>query len=316
MSSVTSNKNLRSPILVTGAHRTGTTWVGKMLAASGEAAYISEPLNIWHRPGVMRVPIQYWYKYICERNENEFLDALHDTIHFRYLLLAEIGSLRSKKDVLRMGRDINIFLYGNLLRKRALLKDPFAVFSAIWFAEKFGCQVVITVRHPAAFASSLKRLNWPFDFKHLLSQPLLMQDWLEPFRSKMETLAERPDDILGQASLLWCIIYRVIMQYRLERPDFQIVRHEDLSLDPVKGYQTLYSNLGLRFIPRVEQAILKSSSSDNPKELSKHSTYSVRLDSQANLINWKKRLEPQEIVRIRNITEETASFYYPDLGWD
>jgi LPS sulfotransferase NodH len=42
------------PILVTGAHRSGTTWVGKILCASGEAAYISEPLNLWHRPGVMR----------------------------------------------------------------------------------------------------------------------------------------------------------------------------------------------------------------------------------------------------------------------
>ena len=49
------------PILVTGAHRSGTTWVGKMLAASREVAYISEPLNKWHRPGVMAIPVEYWY---------------------------------------------------------------------------------------------------------------------------------------------------------------------------------------------------------------------------------------------------------------
>jgi hypothetical protein len=48
--------NAQSPILVTGAHRTGTTWVGKMLAASPQVAYISEPLNVWHRPGVLRAP--------------------------------------------------------------------------------------------------------------------------------------------------------------------------------------------------------------------------------------------------------------------
>ncbi|UCF28983.1 MAG: sulfotransferase family protein, partial [Chloroflexota bacterium] len=58
-----------SPILVTGAHRSGTTWVGKMLAAGRETAYISEPLNVWHRPGVLRVPTQYWYTYINEDNQ-------------------------------------------------------------------------------------------------------------------------------------------------------------------------------------------------------------------------------------------------------
>ena len=39
------------PILVTGAHRTGTTWVGKMLSANSQTAYMSEPLNVLHRPG-------------------------------------------------------------------------------------------------------------------------------------------------------------------------------------------------------------------------------------------------------------------------
>ena len=29
-------------------------------------------------------------------------------------------------------------------------------------------QVVVSVRHPAAFASSLKRLNWNYDFRNLL----------------------------------------------------------------------------------------------------------------------------------------------------
>ena len=31
--------NVQAPILVTGAHRTGTTWVGKMLAASPQVAF-------------------------------------------------------------------------------------------------------------------------------------------------------------------------------------------------------------------------------------------------------------------------------------
>jgi len=303
------------PILVTGAHRTGTTWVGKMLAANPQVAYVSEPLNVLHRPGVMRAPVKHWYTYICEQNETVYLAALQDTLRLRYHLLREIISLRSIKDAGRMGRDLNIFLRGRLAGKRALLKDPFAVFSAPWFAHRLNCQVVVTIRHPAAFASSLKRLNWPFDFSDLLAQPLLMQDWLEPGRAEMEAMLRAPQDIIGQAGLLWRLVYQVVAEYRKDFEGVHVVRHEDLSMQPVDGFRSLYANLGLPFDEQTEQTILQSSSSENPKELSKRSVHAVRLNSQANLYNWKRRLEPSEIERIRQLTEEVAAQYYPDQTW-
>jgi len=306
----------RAPILVTGAHRTGTTWVGKMLAASGEAAYISEPLNIWHRPGVFSVPTSCWYTYICKENETEYLEGFHQTLGYHYHLLAEIGSLQSRKDFLRMGRDAGTFLRGRLRRLRPLLKDPFAAFSAPWFKERLGCQVVITIRHPAAFVSSLKRLGWVFGFKDLLEQPLLMRDWLEPFRPQMETMLKHPEDVIGQGSLLWEIIYRTMMRFQSRYPDFQVVRHEDLSLDPVNGFQALYVPLGLTFNEQAHKAILTSSSSENPGEVSRKAVHSYRLNSQANLHNWKRRLETKEIQRIRAATEATTQHFYPELDWE
>jgi len=144
----------RSPILVTGAHRTGTTWVGKMLAASGEAAYISEPTNLLHRPGVLRAPTPYWYTYICEQNGAEYLPALQETLRFRYHTWAELRAVLSapkeqqkrgalyRKDAMRMGRDWAIFFDGWLRQKRPLLKDPFALFSAPWFAESLGYHLI------------------------------------------------------------------------------------------------------------------------------------------------------------------------------
>lgn len=304
----------RSPILVTGAHRTGTTWVGKMLAAGGQAAYISEPLNVWHRPGVMGASTTYWYQYIDESNQDDYLEALRQTLSYNYHLLAEIRSLRSRKDFLRMVRDMGIFARGRLAKQRPLLKDPFAVFSAPWFAERLGCRVVITIRHPAAFASSLKRLDWPFDFSNLLQQPRLMQRWLEPFREEM--LGMHPEDILGQGALLWRMVYQAVAAMLQEYPQFMLVRHEDLSLDPLGGYNKLYQELGLDFTARAEQAVLASSSSENPKELSKKRVHAVRLDSRSNLHNWKRRLSPEEIERIRRQTGDLAARFYPDIEWD
>jgi hypothetical protein len=303
-----------APILVTGAHRSGTTWVGKMLAADSDTAYISEPLNVLHRPGVFRAKVQYWYQYICAENEQEYLPAFHSLLDFDYHLMDEIRSIRSRKDFLRMGRDFMIFYYALERGQRALLKDPFAVFSAPWFAQKLNCKVVITVRHPAAFASSLQRLGWNFDFKDLLEQPLLMRDHLEAYREQMSAI--KADDVIGQASLLWKMIYHSVHMTRSLHPDFQLVRHEDFSRDPLNKYRDLYATLGLGFTSRVEKVIQNSSSSENPAELSLKKTHSVKLDSAANIKNWKKRLSAEDLKRIRDITAEVSELYYSNEEWE
>lgn len=302
-----------TPILVTGAHRSGTTWVGKMLAADTSATYISEPLNVHHRPGVYRAPVQHWYTYITAENEADYLSAFRELLNFQYHTWLEIKSLRSVKDFLRMGRDFHSYFIASMQGQRAVIKDPFALFSAPWFAERLNCQVVITVRHPAGFASSLKRLGWKFDFRSLLDQPLLMRDHLADDRAAMEAVAE--DDIITQGALLWKLIYRFVHITGQLFPRFHIVKHEDLSLDPISGYQTLYNALGLDFTPSVQKTILTSSSSENPAKLAKNKTHSVKLDSRANLNNWKKLLTPAELDQIRTITADTAQHFYADTDW-
>jgi hypothetical protein len=213
-----------------------------------------------------------------------------------------------------MLRDGGAFLRGRLFRQRPLFKDPFAVFSLPWFIERLGFQVVVTVRHPAAFTSSLKRLHWPFQLEDLLAQSLLMRHWLEPFRADMEALS--PDDTLGRAALLWKMIYYVVNLYRQRYPQIILVRHEDLSLEPLPGFRALYDVLGLAFTPRVEKGIIHLTHSENPKEVPITSVHAVKLDSRANLYHWRQRLSPAEITRVREITAEVAAQYYADATWE
>lgn len=284
-----------------------------MLSANPRTAYISEPLNVLHRPGVFRAPVKYWYQYITEGNEDQYPASFQELLGFKYHFLSEMRSIRSRKDFMRMVRDLAIFMNGRFRGQRVLLKDPFAVFSTPWFAHKLNCRVVVTIRHPAGFAGSLKRLNWPFDFRDLLDQSRLMQDHLEIDRADMQST--RADDIIGQSALLWRMIYRVVHSTRNLHPDFKIVRHEDLSQDPLAGYRELYASLGLTFDEKVRDTILSSSSSENPAELSKKKIHSVKLDSRANMDNWKKRLSTDEIVRIRRLTEGVSHLYYSDAEW-
>ncbi len=303
-----------TPILVTGAHRSGTTWVGRMLAAGPGVAYISEPLNVLHRPGVFGAEVKYWYTYVCADNEALFLPAFHQLVDFEYHLWAEIHSLRSGKDLLRMLRDFGIFYRGSLQGLRPLLKDPFAAFSLPWFSRKLGFPIVVTVRHPAAFASSLKRLDWSFDFNDLLSQPLLMRDRLEPFRARMEAI--EPRDIVGQAGLLWAMIYQAVRDSQVQDPAIQVVLHEQFSLTPVESFRGLYGRLGLAFTRQAQAAIEKSSAATNPPELARGKQHSTQLDSRASLGNWRRRLSADEIERLRRLTKDVASLYYPEESWN
>lgn len=117
-------KSTMRSFLVTGAHRTGTTWVGRMLAAAPRLAYISEPLNVFHRPGILGAPVPYWYTYICNENEFKYLPTFQQLVNFRYHLFSAATALRSAKDFLRMGRDLGIFLQAGLLHRLPLLKGP------------------------------------------------------------------------------------------------------------------------------------------------------------------------------------------------
>ena len=128
-------------------------------------------------------------------------------------------------------------------------------------------------------------------------------------------LSMKPEDVIGQAALLWKQIYRSVHAARESNPDFIIVRHEDLSHDPIPGYRDLYKALGLDFTPRVEKMILNSSSSENPKELPKKKIHGFKLDSLANIDSWKKRMTTEEIDRVREITKEIAPLYYSDEEW-
>lgn len=304
----------KAPILITGAHRSGTTWVGRLLAAAPRVSYVSEPLNVLHRPGVFRAKVPFWYTYICKENEDKYLPSYHDMLSYRYHLGAELASLRSFRDLLRMARDASVFARGRVASCTPLLKDPFAVFSLVWFAEALGCRIVATVRHPAAFASGLKRLGWSFDFADLLEQPLLMHDHLEPHRAAMQSTSST--DVIGQAGVLWAAIYGTLQRLQAVVPSLHIVRHEDLAADPIPGFRRLYDGLGLEYTSMVERTILESSRPDNPTELSRRRVHSVKMDSRASLQNWKRRLSTEEVARVRELTDGVWRTYYPAESWE
>ncbi|NQT03030.1 MAG: sulfotransferase [Planctomycetes bacterium] len=303
----------KRPILVTGSHRSGTTWVGRTIAASRSVGYIHEPFNIKHRLGICSADFPYWFTYISGTNETAYRQHLLNTLQFRYRLGEEIKTIRNAGDFLRLLRDLSHFLQCSVLGVRPLLKDPIAIFSAEWLASTFRMEVIIMVRHPAAFASSLKRLDFNHPFSHFLIQRQLMQDYLCEFESEIAEYAKKEHCIIDQACLLWRLIHHVILMYRKKHKEWLFIRHEDLSRNPVEGFKCIFNKLRIPFTENIRIAIEKSTNSFNPSEIAKPND--IRCNSKANIYNWKKRLTQSEISKIRKQVEHISSAFYSDQDW-
>jgi hypothetical protein len=304
-----------TPILVTGLNRSGTTWVGRTLARAPNVGMIYEPFNPRHRRGILRAPTPHWFTYVDRDAPADLTADVRRTLAFRYSYAAELRRLRSARDAGRMARDAAVFASHRLRRSRPLVKDPIAVLAAPWLAREFGMQVVVMVRHPAAYAGSLRRLRWTHDFSHFLDQPDLVDELVPELRADIEAFARRPPDVVDQAALLWDVIYTVVDRYRAEHPDWLFLRHEDLSTDPDGGFRSTFTRLGLTYSPDAARFVAETTSASNPAEAGEGVVHALRRDSAASVRTWHTRLTAEEIARVRARTEETAAAFYADADW-
>jgi hypothetical protein len=201
------------------------------------------------------------------------------------------------------------------VRPRACIKDPFALFSSSFFAEKFGAKVVTVVRHPAAYVSSIIKAGWSFDFTNWRSQKALLRDHLEPFVKEIEQFSHSPPSLLKQACLLWRATHFSIHRMHQMNPTWLLYRHEDLARDPYEGFSSIFRKLGLSLTPNVKSYIQESTNSDNPMDPPNASSHDVARDSIELAKVWKQRLSSHEINDIRSYTEDVWPFFYRNVDW-
>ena len=276
-------------VLVTGAHRSGSTWLGQMLSLGQDTAYIHEPFNI----GLDKVkqnscPLVATFEYIStkhwDKRQNEIKEYLD----------------RADKNLTQHSNNSGV-------SKNLIIKDPIALMSAEWFDEVYDSKVVVLIRHPAAFAASLKIKNWGFDFRNFRNQKKLLNNVLFPFRKEIEAYCDHPQPIIDQAILLWNIFYYRVKLYQLYNKNWIFVRHEDLSRNPVQEIKKLYGQLGLAYNKEVEAKILEAVQPKNTTEFKR--------DSKANIFSWMDRLTTAEIEKVKKKTALYSELFYEEKDW-
>lgn len=292
-------------ILVTGSHRSGSTWLGKVICVSSNYVYVDEPFNIGKD-----------HKTSPFKNQYEYLDGKPSA--FQKIAKAYLSSFKSlfsetvyrKLVNVRSGKDFRKFLSEVKSRttRKYVYKDPLALCSAEWIYKQYGWNIIVLIRHPAAFVASLKVKDWQFYFKYFNNQEILVNKHLKPYAEKIKEYTENRPDIVKQGILLWNILYTMVLYYQDNYKDtWYFVKHEDLSSQPLKEFENLYSFFNFEMETVVKDYILETTSSKEQSLLKR--------DSKKNITSWKERLTPEEIDEIKKETYEVWKHFYTKDDW-
>jgi hypothetical protein len=305
----------RRPILVTGSHRSCSSLVGRMIGLSPQIGYIHEPFNYFiERKGICNAEFNKFFTYITDENENLYYRNLSRTISYKYNFLSQVSLVKSVKDVRYLLSEYYHFLQYDLLDSRALVKDPFALFSSEWLAQRFNMDVIILVRHPMAFANSLAKLSWSFPFSHFLEQPLLMRDYLYPFEEEINDYSREEKPLLEQAILLWKLIYYMVYKFSRKYQHWLYIRHEDLASDPEVTFSNIFNYLRIDYTEQLQSSIREHCCTSEDVGSDKN-PYLLKRDSQATIGSWKSSYSAAEVSRFRSQVEEISQYFYTDLDW-
>lgn len=304
-------KDIRK-ILVTGTQRSGTTWVGRVLSSDGNIGYIHEPFNRINKK-IHNSPIIYPYQYIDKRIDVESEHAYSK--YLEYFIRQDISFYRNsilglKHIDSRFVNPMKHYFDNKKSQKLKIIKDPFALLSCEWLQLQQDFQIVIVIRHPAAFALSMKEKGWivtPSTFKtqendlaHFYnSDQSIIQSYLD--------LDNKKKNYIDSAIYGWNLLYSAIIYYKQNYPDWIMVRHEDLSNSPINEFRKLFGQLSLDFDKVALKQIKDSSQGSGVK--------GAYRDSKLNAQKWKQILSKEEILRIKSDTELYWKHFYSESDW-
>jgi hypothetical protein len=283
-----------------------------MLALAPGVGYIHEPFSPRTPAGISSAPFDRYFTVVTGENESRYLPGLGRTLAFDYAWGPALREVRTPGDLARAVRDAWRFARLRSANARPLVKDPIALLSAEWVAERFGTDVLVLVRHPAGFAASLKRLGWQHSFATFIDRGRV-PELLRPYEDEIRAHAEDPADVLAEAALLWRILYGTAAGYRERHPDWVFLRHEDAAAEPGGTFERLYGQLGLELTPAARERIERASGSENPVE--RPSPHAVDLDSAGAVSRWRTLLSPDEVDLLRERTRDVWPLFYSDEDW-
>lgn len=282
------------PVLVTGVYRSGTTWVGSMLAAAG----------LWHLHEPFNPNRGLW------PNELEYADPgrAHPALDDFVLRLLR-GRHRSALRLPRSGRWFMPLRLLPLRPRRILIKDPSAALLTEYLVRRHGMHALIIFRHPAAIVSSFLRLDWPTGMlvERLLADEALVTGPLAGESRSMQEAAGRRDAFSG--AVLCACLARVLWGFaERNRGTVCGLSFEELCLDPIEGFRALFERQNLGYDESV-RAVHQRLTGGGTRHESEHGVVRSSADVARR---WRARMAPGDLGVIREVWDRLGPPLYGD----
>ena len=300
-----------SPILITGAYRSGTTWLGKLLSGPGIWA-LHEPFNpnkgIWKQVFSYASPDSISIKSV-DKYVHRLLNG-HITIGpNRRPILNNIACNRSLMPA-RLG-------FYPSPPNRILIKDPIAALLSGYLTNKFEFQTLVIIRHPGGFVSSLNKLNWEPYVRKELDQFHKIPELMGNLSNQQVELFERRHtyNALQVYTLVHAVLNKLLLGFITNVVNMHLVSYESLCLNTEKELARCYRllNLELGEEDKIRHVLLTTRSSNteaaNPYTAIRNSKYMADI--------WKQRLTERQLDQIRSLWIDFGINYYnDDAQWE
>ena len=299
------------PILITGAYRSGTTWLGKLLSGPGIWA-LHEPFNpnkgIWKQSFSYASPDATEVKAVDKYVHSLLNGDITVGPNRRHPILSNIACNRSLMPA-RLG-------FYPSPPNQILIKDPIAALLSGYLTNKFEFQTLVIIRHPGGFVSSLNKLNWEPYVRKELEQFQQIPELMANLSNRQVELFERRHtfNALQIYTLIHAVLNKHLLDFVTNVVNMHLVSYESLCLNTEQELARCYRllNLSLREEDKFRHTSLTTQSSDteaaNPYTAIRNSKHMVEI--------WKQRLTERQLEQIRSIWNDFGiSYYNEDSHW-
>jgi FkbM family methyltransferase len=305
-------------ILVTGSHRSGTTWVGKSISDScNKFHFIYEPFNPQSPPGMAQPHFQHLYYYVDGGTFPEYETAAKNLLKGKFPAFGGKKSpIKSRLSLLRKSFGIAKAKHEG---KKFLIKSSEAMLWSEYFMRHLETQVLMIVRHPCAFVASCERMEWGFDLNNLIIQDSLYQKFISAEIGFSECDVAGISPRIIQNTWLWLVLYKYALflkKFTYENDkELLLVNHEDLCNEPIQCFKNIFSFLNLDFSPNTQRNLLRETTGDIVVTDTGIQHYFTR-NSKKTAVSWKNVLDRKTIDWIQSVTKNVANEFYANESWN
>lgn len=301
----------RNAVVVTGAHRSGTTLLGDILAQASGTWTVWEPFN--RHWGLRDVRIAYPYLRRSDSSAPPVASLIRylDSGRARWSVKKGHGASDRFPAVRAAAKTGSRYM---LWRREgagiAVIKDPFVLLAMGAMQPAVTTRpIVVSVRHPCSWVLSLRRMRWPAgpELNALIAQEQLYEEHLNGMLERKDWT--RADDLEAGATA-WACLYHMVNVQSDAGARVLVVPLESYARDPVDVLERLYRSASLQTPADLDSIAKRYSGPDKAVTPEAGTKHLLQRDSRALSDAWKAKLSSEEIHRIRAITEPVFGTFY------